>query len=328
MLSTRLTKSPLQGYAEDLRLSIMRKTCVALSYPRASMYGPNPEILPNLSYLPRRWLVLFTNVSLIVWGALSPNKRPSTQRRESRRRPKLPIKKRRASRPCLALKRSSAWFYMDSGLLHPAGAVQMVLRRVSLLPNLRNCEERANHRNRNAKSIGSARQTTPLPKQATSPIDAANLIFAIRTDIFAAVLLVPLFHGLIPQVLGLIRQIPMRNLLIPSVVLLAVLHPFRLQTARGEKKGRRGRKEKMDLSSDSVSEQSRHSFKKLLRKGICHSRRKLARSTSRHAGLEAHRKPRDKSDAIVDRLGAMAEGGDRKAGNPSKIAQLTVCALR
>ena len=50
--------------------------------------------------------------------------------------------------------------------------------------------------------------------------------------------------------------------------------------------------------------------------------------TVRHTSLDLKRKPRDKYDAIVDRLGAMAEGDGRKAGNPRKIEQLTVCALR
>ena len=95
-----------------------------------------------------------------------------------------------------------------------------------------------------------------------------------------------------------------------------------MKRKRGNGRKRRG------PSSDSGSRKSRHSFGKLPPpKGIGRSHHRLARGTARHTSLEVNRKPRGKSDAIVDRLGDMAEGDDRKAGNPRKIGQLTGCAL-
>ena len=78
------------------------------------------------------------------------------------------------------------------------------------------------------------------------------------------------------------------------------------------KRRRKGRKRKKS-SSDSCSNQSRRSFDKLLHKGLCHSEHRLSRGDVRHTSLDLHREPRDKYDAIVDRLGAMAEGDGRKA---------------
>ena len=61
---------------------------------------------------------------------------------------------------------------------------------------------------------------------------------------------------------------------------------------------------------------------------MCHTRYHRPRKVVRHISLDpARRKSRDKYDAIVDRLGAMADQEDRKEGGMPNLEQFTVCAL-
>ena len=69
-------------------------------------------------------------------------------------------------------------------------------------------------------------------------------------------------------------------------------------------------------------------FRKLRPKGSTYSRPQLARKTARHISQEGPTHPKDQYDAIVDRLGAMADRDGRKSGAPRKVDQFNVCALR
>ena len=48
----------------------------------------------------------------------------------------------------------------------------------------------------------------------------------------------------------------------------------------------------------------------------------------RHISQEAPTHPKDQYEAIVGRLGAMADRDGRETGAPSNVAQFTVCAPR
>ena len=92
---------------------------------------------------------------------------------------------------------------------------------------------------------------------------------------------------------------------------------------------REKKKQRQKSSSDSSrSGNSHHSMGKLSPSGLCFPRRNRTRRTVRHIDTMIHRKPKDKYEAIVDRLGAMADSADRKVGSPSKIELFTVSALR
>ena len=69
-------------------------------------------------------------------------------------------------------------------------------------------------------------------------------------------------------------------------------------------------------------------MRKLLPAGLRFPRQKLTLRTAKHSDTMIHRKPKDKYEAIVDRIGAMADSEDRKLCQPSKIEQFTVSALR
>ena len=56
---------------------------------------------------------------------------------------------------------------------------------------------------------------------------------------------------------------------------------------------------------------------------------KRTRPAARHVNLaKSHRGIRDRYDDVVDRLGAMADKEEKRAGCNTKIEQFTVCALR
>ena len=99
---------------------------------------------------------------------------------------------------------------------------------------------------------------------------------------------------------------------------------FLLQEAQVSQK----EKKRKSSSSSSESDNPHSSMRKLLPSGLFFPRRKLTRLTVRHSYTTKHRKPKDKYEAIADRLGAIADSEDRKIGSPSKIEQSTVSALR
>ena len=79
----------------------------------------------------------------------------------------------------------------------------------------------------------------------------------------------------------------------------------------------------------SSSRSSSDSAQSLMPKGLSHAKYHRPRKTVREMSAELTReKPSGKYDAIVGRLGAMADKEDRKAGGMTKLDQFTVCALR
>ena len=65
-------------------------------------------------------------------------------------------------------------------------------------------------------------------------------------------------------------------------------------------------------------------------KGPTRAKYRRPRATVREMSLNPTRSTshRDKYDAIVDRLAAVADKEERKSGGMSKMGQFTVCALR
>ena len=80
--------------------------------------------------------------------------------------------------------------------------------------------------------------------------------------------------------------------------------------------------------SSSGSDNSHRSSRKLLTKGLTYSRPQPTRRAVRHTSLEGPPRPKDATEAMADRLGALADRDDRRSGAPSKVDQFTVCALR
>ena len=71
------------------------------------------------------------------------------------------------------------------------------------------------------------------------------------------------------------------------------------------------------------------SYRALLPKGMSYTMYHRPRKAVRHISLGPSRsKSRDKYDAVVDRLVAMEDQEDRKAGGSIKLGQFTVCAIR
>ena len=88
------------------------------------------------------------------------------------------------------------------------------------------------------------------------------------------------------------------------------------------------RKKSYRRHSSSRSRRSHSSKRKLSPRGLTFSRPTITRSPVRHHSTSGPAPPKDHHEAMVDRLGAMAEKDERKAGAPSKVEQLAVCALR
>ena len=88
----------------------------------------------------------------------------------------------------------------------------------------------------------------------------------------------------------------------------------------------RGKYKRRKRSSTSSSQESCDS---LLPQGLAHARYRRPRTVVRHMSIKPKRRGSgDRVDAIVDRLGAMADNEEKKAGGMSKLDQFTVCALR
>ena len=68
-------------------------------------------------------------------------------------------------------------------------------------------------------------------------------------------------------------------------------------------------------ATSSGSDESRRPFRKFHPRELAYSRQKLTRRTVRRVNCgPPHARPRGQYEAIVDRLGAMADREDRKAG--------------
>ena len=94
---------------------------------------------------------------------------------------------------------------------------------------------------------------------------------------------------------------------------------------RRTRRRKRGKENRKRMSSQS----SHSSTESLLPQGLCHAKYKRPRTVVRHVEREpTPRKGRDKYDAICDRLGAMADQEEKKAGGLGKVDQFMVCALR
>lgn len=95
---------------------------------------------------------------------------------------------------------------------------------------------------------------------------------------------------------------------------------------------KRHRKHSSDSRPIRSSSHSHNSIRALLPKGLCFPKIRRTRPAVRMVDLEPGkrigRSKRDKYDAIVGRLGAMAEKEEKKAGCNTKIEQFDVCALR
>ena len=94
------------------------------------------------------------------------------------------------------------------------------------------------------------------------------------------------------------------------------------------RKRKHKKKRKSSRASSSGGDESHKSYRGFLPKRLTYSRPKMARKTVRHISVEGPTAPRGHNEAIVDRLSAMQDRDDRKAGAPSKVEQFTVCALR
>ena len=80
--------------------------------------------------------------------------------------------------------------------------------------------------------------------------------------------------------------------------------------------------------SSSGSERPHASFAKFLHRGATYHRPKIIRSTVRHVSFDGPLHRKGHYEAIVDRMGAMADRHDRKSGARRKVVQFTVFAFR